>query len=72
VTMETLLEPEAARSRLVAAARATVEQGAETVILGCTGMAHHRASIEEAVRVPVIEPCQAAVALALGAVLGTA
>jgi allantoin racemase len=72
VTMETLLEPEAARSRLVAAARATVEQGAEAVILGCTGMAHHRAWVEEAVGVPVIEPCQAAVALALGAVLGTA
>ena len=71
VTMETLLEPEAARSRLVAAARATVEQGAGAVILGCTGMAHHRASIEDAIGVPVIEPCQAAVALALGAVLAT-
>ncbi len=72
VTMETLLEPEAARSRLVAAARATVEQGAEAVILGCTGMAHHRASVEDAIGVPVIEPCQAAVALALCVVLGTA
>ncbi|MBN9564213.1 MAG: aspartate/glutamate racemase family protein [Alphaproteobacteria bacterium] len=71
VTMEVLLEPDAARCRLVAAARATVEQGAKAVILGCTGMARHRAWVEKAVGVPVIEPCQAAVALALGVVLGT-
>jgi Asp/Glu/hydantoin racemase len=71
VTMETLLDPEAARSRLIGAARATVEQGAEAVILGCTGMAHHRAWMEDAIGVPVIEPCQAAVALALCVVLGS-
>lgn len=70
VTMEALLAPDAARCRLIAAAQATVRAGAQVVILGCTGMAHHRAWIEDAVGVPVIEPCQAAVALALGAVLG--
>lgn len=69
VTMETLLDPEAARARLIAAARDCVAAGAESVILGCTGMAHHRATIEAACGVPVIEPCQAAVALALGVVL---
>jgi Asp/Glu/hydantoin racemase len=65
VPMETLLQPEAARARLIEAARTCAAAGARTVILGCTGMAHHRAAIEAAVGVPVIEPCQAAVALAL-------
>jgi allantoin racemase len=67
VTMETLLQPEAARSRLIAAARECAASGAGTVILGCTGMAHHRAAVEDAAGVPVIEPCQAAAAIALGA-----
>jgi Asp/Glu/hydantoin racemase len=69
VTMETLLQPDAARARLVAAGRTLVEAGAETVILGCTGMAHHRRAIEDAIGAPVIEPCQAAAALAVGTVL---
>ena len=47
VTMETLLQPEAARGRLIAAARGCVAAGAGTVILGCTGMAHHRAAVED-------------------------
>jgi len=68
VTMETLLDPVAARSRLIDAAQACVRAGAETVILGCTGMAHHRMAVEEAVGVPVIEPCQAAAALAILAI----
>lgn len=65
VTMDTLLDPAAARSRLIDAARRCADAGAETVILGCTGMAHHRAAIEDAIGVPVIEPCQAAAALAV-------
>jgi Asp/Glu/hydantoin racemase len=65
VTMDTLLEPDAARSRLIEAARACAAAGAGTVILGCTGMAHHRAVVEDAAGVPVIEPCQAAAAIAL-------
>jgi allantoin racemase len=69
VTMETLLRPEAARSRLIAAARDVAAAGAETVILGCTGMAHHRAAVEDAVGLPVIEPCQAAASFAIGLAL---
>ena len=38
---------------------------AETLILGCTGMAHHRTAVRDAARLPVIEPTQAAVGLAL-------
>jgi Asp/Glu/hydantoin racemase len=40
--------------------------GAQSLILGCTGMAHHRAAVQEAAGVPVIEPTQATVALAMG------
>ena len=65
VSMDTLLDPVAARASLIAAGQAAVQAGAETVILGCTGMAHHRHAIEQAIGVPVIEPCQAAAALAL-------
>ncbi len=72
VSMETLLDPVAARALLIAAGRDLVRMGAETLILGCTGMAHHAASIRQAVGVPVIEPAQAAVALAVGIVLGEA
>jgi allantoin racemase len=69
VTMETLLEPRTARATLTAAGRELATRGAGTVVLGCTGMAHHRAAVEDAAGVPVIEPCQAAVALAVAAVL---
>ncbi|MBN8873073.1 MAG: aspartate/glutamate racemase family protein [Rhodospirillales bacterium] len=69
VALETLLDPVAARAQLIATATALVERGAGAVILGCTGMAGHRAAIEAACGVPVIEPCQAAVAQALPIVL---
>jgi Asp/Glu/hydantoin racemase len=67
VSMDTLLDPEAARSRLVAAARDCAAAGAGAVILGCTGMAHHRAAVEDAVGVAVIDPCQAAAGIVLAA-----
>ena len=70
VTMEALLDPATARSRLIDAAQACVRAGAETVILGCTGMAHHRSAVEEAAGVAVIEPCQAAAGLAIFALAG--
>lgn len=69
VGMDELLDPNSARARLQAAAQACAERGAGAIILGCTGMAHHRAAVEEACGVPVIEPCQAAAAQALAVVL---
>jgi len=68
VSMETLLEPATVRAMLIEAAKTCVAAGAGTVILGCAGMAHHRAAVEAAVGVTVIEPCQAAVAVALATV----
>jgi allantoin racemase len=44
------------------------EDGAEAVVMGCAGMARHRAPLEEALGIPVIDPTQAAVTMALGAV----
>lgn len=65
-TIEALLDPQATRAALIATGRALVASGAGAVILGCTGMAGHRRAVEAAIGVPVIEPCQAGVAQALG------
>jgi Asp/Glu/hydantoin racemase len=45
------------------------EDGASAVVMGCAGMARHRRPLEEALGVPVIDPTQAAVAMAIGAVM---
>ena len=44
------------------------EGGADVVIMGCAGMARHKAGLEEALGLPVVEPSQAATTMALGAV----
>jgi allantoin racemase len=45
------------------------KDGADVVIMGCAGMARHRAPLEAALGIPVIDPTQAAVTMALGAVV---
>ncbi len=70
VSMDTLLDPHTARAALIAAGQTLAAMGAETIILGCTGMAHHRAAIRKAVGLPVIEPAQAAAGLAVSLLLG--
>ena len=42
------------------------EDGADVILLGCAGMARHRATLEESLGVPVVDPTQAAVSMALG------
>ena len=42
------------------------KDGANVLITGCAGMAHLRAPLEDATGLPVVEPCQAATAMALG------
>ena len=69
VSLETLLDPRATRGRLIQVAKLLAAQGAETIILGCTGMSHHRNAIERDVGLPVIDPCQAAIGQALALVL---
>ena len=54
---------------LAAAGHHLMDDGADVIVLGCAGMAAHRAPLEDMLDVPVIDPVQAAVAHALGAVL---
>ncbi len=55
--------------RMVEIGRQLQEQdGAEAVVMGCAGMARHRRPLEEALGIPVIDPTQAAVTMALGVV----
>ena len=42
--------------------------GADVLVMGCAGMARYRADLEEAMQIPVVEPTQAAVAMAIGRV----
>jgi allantoin racemase len=44
------------------------EDGSSAIVMGCAGMARHRRPLEQALGIPVIDPTQAAVAMALGAV----
>ncbi len=48
-------------------ARLRDETSAEVLVLGCAGMARYRKRLEEALAVPVIDPTQAAVAMAISA-----
>lgn len=40
--------------------------GADVLILGCAGMAQYREPLQDALGLPVVDPCQAAVSMALG------
>jgi allantoin racemase len=44
------------------------KDAADVVVMGCAGMARHRQPLEAALGIPVIDPTQAAVAMAIGAV----
>jgi Asp/Glu/hydantoin racemase len=56
-------------ARMEEAGRVLVdEDGADVIVMGCAGMARHRRPLEEALGVPVIDPTQAAVAMAIGVV----
>jgi allantoin racemase len=43
-------------------------QGADVLVMGCAGMARYRGDLEEGARIPVVEPTQAAVTMAIGRV----
>jgi allantoin racemase len=45
------------------------QDGANAIVMGCAGMSRHRAALEDALGIPVIDPTQAAVTMALGAVM---
>ena len=60
---------EEAFARMEAVGRELKEKdGADVIVMGCAGMARHRRPLEAALGVPVIDPTQAAVAMAIGTV----
>jgi Asp/Glu/hydantoin racemase len=64
-----LASGDAALARMIEVGRVLKnEDGAQAVVMGCAGMARHRAPLEQALGIPVIDPTQAATTMALGAV----
>jgi len=64
-----LADARATLTRMVDVGRRLRDQhGADVLVMGCAGMARYRADLEEAVQIPVVEPTQAAVAMAIGRV----
>lgn len=55
--------------RMVAVGKTLREQhGADVVIMGCAGMARYRKPLQDEIGIPVVEPTQAAVTMAIGRV----
>jgi Asp/Glu/hydantoin racemase len=44
------------------------QHGAHVVVMGCAGMARYRKPLQDAIGIPVVEPTQAAVTMAIGRV----
>lgn len=58
--------------RMIEVGRILVQQdGADVVVMGCAGMARHRAALQQALGIPVIDPIQAAISLVIGAIQTT-
>lgn len=54
--------------RMIEVGRQLAADGANAIVMGCAGMAQYRDRVEQAAGVPVVEPTQAAVAMAIGRV----
>ena len=55
--------------RMTHVGKALKEQhGADVVVMGCAGMARYRKPLQDALGIPVVEPTQAAVTMAIGRV----
>lgn len=56
-------------ARMIEVGRALKEEnGAGALVMGCAGMARHRAAVEDTLGIPMIDPTLAAVTMAIGAV----
>ena len=44
------------------------QHGADVVVMGCAGMARYRKPLQDEIGIPIVEPTQAAVAMAIGRV----
>jgi Asp/Glu/hydantoin racemase len=54
--------------RMIEVGRQLAADGANAIVMGCAGMAQYRDRVEQAAGVPVVEPTQTAVAMAIGRV----
>jgi Asp/Glu/hydantoin racemase len=64
-----LANPHTSLTRMIDVGRTLRDRhGADVLVMGCAGMARYRADIETAVQIPVVEPTQAAVVMAIGRV----
>jgi allantoin racemase len=59
-----------ALSRMIETGLLLREDGADVLVMGCAGMADLRAAVEDGVGLPVVEPTQAAVGMAIGRLFG--
>lgn len=55
--------------RLVEVGYQLIKMGSGVIILGCAGMSRHRLNLEAELGIPVIDPTQAAVSMAVGTIL---
>lgn len=66
VTVDQAANDPGTLDKIIATGRELIEEdGAETVILGCAGMATHRRGAQAALGIPVIDPVQAAVTMVI-------
>ena len=56
-------------NRLIEVGNRLKEMGSGVILLGCAGMARHRGKLQSELGIPVIDPTQAAVSMAVGALL---
>jgi Asp/Glu/hydantoin racemase len=69
LTVAETASDERAFARMETVGRELVEKDrADVIVMACAGMARHRRRLETTLQVPVIDPTQAAVAMAIGAV----
>jgi len=66
LTVADLADPDKSLKAMIATGKhLRDDDGADVLIMGCAGMAHYRETLEAETGLPVVEPCQAAAAMAL-------
>jgi len=69
VNVVDLANQDLTRSRMIDCGRALRDaHGADVIVMGCAGMTKYRPVLEDELGIPVVEPTQAAVAMAVGRV----
>ena len=65
-----LADPVRTRARLLETGRDLRDRdGADVLVLGCAGMADQRPALAQALGMPVVEPVQAAIGMAVASVM---